>query len=149
MSTWTWRRGRDEWMPLIPPRFRWPILILWVLEPITRGLDYITGDSPGTTTSLTFIEQAMPLQAWGALCLIGGVGITVGFIWRSPIIRLGGLHIAGATYATLTIGLAARTIERGGDGFRTPTMFAIFALTYWCAALGYAVAERDAKATEQ
>lgn len=79
----------------------------------------------------------MPLWAWGMLCLISGLLVATGFIGRWPSPTILGLHMAGTTYGALTIGLAAKTIERGGDGFRTPVMFAIFAVTCWAAALGY------------
>lgn len=128
---------RGNWVPLIPPKFRWPILALWTLEPVARGLDYVTGDQPSTSSSLSFVEQAMPLQMWGVLFLLGGVMCIGGFVMRWPRITVLGLHTAGTTYAAIGIGLAAAAIDRGGDGFRTPVMFAVFALTFWLAAFGY------------
>lgn len=130
-------RRRDRWVPLIPPRYRWPILILWIVEPITRGLDYVTGDFPDNGQQLSVVERSLPLQAWGVLCLVAGVTILVGFVWRLPKVAIAGLHVAGATYMTLTIGLLAAVPYPPTDGFRGPTMFAIFALSYWFAALGY------------
>ncbi|QZD98893.1 membrane protein [Gordonia phage Tracker] len=129
------RTGR--WTPLIPLPVRVVILALWALEPISRGLDYLTGDQPGVTQSLTRIEQAFPLQVWGGFCFISGAMILVGFAGRWRRLAILGLYFAGATYVALGCGLAAVVIERGGDGFRTPVMFFVFGLTYWAAAIGY------------
>nr|AAY16513.1 hypothetical protein GTE5p031 [Gordonia phage GTE5] len=134
---------KGGWVPLIPLPVRMIILILWAIEPISRGLDYITGDAPNVTQSLNAVEGALPLQAWGAFCLTAGVLILAGFAGRWKRIAISGLHIAGATYFCLAVGLTDTAIERGGDGFRTPVMFFIFALTYWCAAFGYALVRRE------
>lgn len=142
---WKWPFHRGDWVPLIPERFRWPILLLWAAEPIARGMDYITGDAPGTTQSLTFVEQAMPLQGWGTLCLVGGLLVLFGYVGRWVMVSVWGLHLVASTYAALAVGLVAKTIERGGDGFRTPVMFAVFAITFWLAALGYLAGEKQRK----
>ncbi|AXH49784.1 minor tail protein [Gordonia phage Pleakley] len=134
---------KGNWTPLIPIHIRAVILALWAIEPITRGLDYITGDKPGVTQSLSAVEGAFPLQVWGAFCLTGGVLILTGFAGRWRRVAITGLHIAGATYCALAIGLTDTAIGRGGDGFRTPVMFFVFALTFWSAAIGYAVIRRD------
>lgn len=128
---------RGEWVPLVPTPFRWSILALWVLEPVVRGIDYVTGNGLTTTNSLTFVEQAMPLWAWGLLFLAGGTLSTSGLLLRWPRMTILGLHIAGTTYAAMALGLAMKVFERGGEGFRTPVMFAVFALTFWFAAFGY------------
>ena len=128
---------RGEWVPLVPTPFRWSILALWVLEPVVRGIDYVTGNGLTTTNSLTFVEQAMPLWAWGLLFLAGGALSTGGLLLRWPRMTILGLHIAGTTYAAMALGLAVKVFERGGEGFRTPVMFAVFALTFWFAAFGY------------
>ncbi|AKI28682.1 hypothetical protein GTE6_40 [Gordonia phage GTE6] len=138
---------RGDWVPLIPTSFRWPILALWVLEPVVRGIDYVTGDGPNTTNSLTFVEQAMPLWAWGLLFLAGGSLSISGFLLRWPRMTILGLHIAGTTYAAMALGLTVKAVERGGDGFRTPVMFAVFALTFWFAAFGYLQQWRIEQAT--
>lgn len=132
-----------EWTPLIPIQVRAVILALWAIEPISRGLDYITGDKPDVTQSLSAIEAAFPIQVWGIFCLTSGILILSGFAGRWRRIAIAGLHIAGATYCALAVGLADAAISRGGDGFRTPVMFFVFGLTFWAAAIGYGVARRD------
>ncbi|MCF8609453.1 hypothetical protein L5G28_04665 [Gordonia sp. HY285] len=97
----------------------------------------MTGDLPGTTSSLTFVGTAMPLQLWSVLFLAAGITVAAGFLGRWPNITIAGLHVMRCTYAALAIGLIVKCVERGGDGFRTPMMFAIFAATCWSAALGY------------
>lgn len=133
---WFWKI-RGNWVPLIPLGFRWPILLLWMLEPIARGLDYVTGENPETSHSLTFVESAMPLQVWGCLFLTGGIFTAIGFGMLWPRMAILGLHIAGTTYASMSLGLAVETLKLDGDGFRTPVMFAVFAATFWLAAFGY------------
>lgn len=131
---------RGDWVPLIPTSFRWPILAMWVIEPVVRGIDYVTGDGPNTTNSL-------PLWAWGPLYLAGGSLSISGFLLRWPRMTILGLHIAGTTYAAMALGLAVKASERGGDGFRTPVMFAVFAFTFWFAAFGYLQQWRIEQAT--
>lgn len=148
---------QGDWTPTIPFPLRAVILAVWAFEPISRGLDYITGDGPNVTRSLTKVEAAFPLPVWGIFCLIAGILIVFGFAGRWRQMSILGLHLAGATYFALGVGLAAAVIERGGDGFRTPVMFFVFAITYWSAAVGYAMNSRtrlvvvddpDAKATD-
>lgn len=133
---------RGEWTPLIPIVARMFILYLWASEPISRGLDYITGDGPNVTRSLTAIEAALPLHVWGLFCLAGGGLVVMGFSGRWRLFAIAGLHICGVTYFGLAIGLSEPVVDRGGDGFRTPWMFFVFALTFWAAAIGYAAAPR-------
>lgn len=128
-----------DWTPTIPFPLRAVILAVWAFEPISRGLDYLTGDGPNVTQSLSFIEAAFPLQIWGFFCLTAGILIVLGFAGRWRQISILGLHLAGATYFALAVGLSATVFERGGDGFRTPVMFFVFAITYWSAAIGYAM----------
>lgn len=133
---------RGQWTPLIPIVVRMFILYLWASEPISRGLDYVTGDGPNVTRSLSAIEAALPLHVWGLFCLTGGGMIVIGFTGRWRLVAIAGLHICGVTYFGLAVGLTEQVWGRGGDGFRTPWMFFVFALTFWAAAIGYAAAPR-------
>lgn len=128
---------RGNWTPLLPVAVRLLVVMLPPLETFFRGLDYITGDQPGTTSSLTFVEQALPLWGWGLLCLVSSVLILAGFAGRWPNPAIIGFAIGGSTYLSLAYGLALKTLERGGDGFRTPTMFVVFGLVFWGMAWGY------------
>lgn len=130
-------RRRDWWALAMPTRFRFAILCCWTLEPIIRGIDYITGESTSTSYRLSVVENAAPLSFWGALFLLGGILTLLGIAgrWMWPI-SVGSL-VCGATYLTIALGLTVECIERGGDGFRTPTMFAIFGITWLTMAIGY------------
>ena len=112
--------------------------ILIAIEAVARGIDYLTGDHPDTTSSLTAIEKAMPLQWWGALCLFAGAGVLIGMLGRWATMIIGCSMIGGATYLTLAVGLAMKAWERDGDGFRTPVMFVVVGIVWFCIAWGTA-----------
>lgn len=131
----TIQRGR--WTPLLPLTVRLMVVTLPPLETLLRGIDYVTGDQPSTTNSLTFVEQLLPLWGWGLLCIVSALCILVGFAGRWPGPAIFGFAVGGSTYLSLTYGLALKTVERGGDGFRTPVMFAVFGLVFWGMAWGY------------
>lgn len=128
---------RGKWTPLLPVAVRLMVVVLPPLETLLRGIDYITGDAPSTTNSLTFVEQLLPLWAWGLLCIGSAVTILTGFAGRWPGPAILGFAVGGSTYLSLAYGLALKTVERGGDGFRTPTMFVVFGLVFWGMAWGY------------
>lgn len=127
-----WQMGNFD------PRILLLIKLLIATEAILRGIDYVTGDSPETTSSLTAIEKAMPLEWWGILCLIAGGGLIVGMLGRWFTLMIGSCMVGGATYVTLSVGLAMKAYERSGDGFRTPVMFAVFGIIWFCMAWGIA-----------
>lgn len=130
-------RRRNWWILRLPVPLRFAILFAWGLEPISRGVDYITGDKPGITSSLSYVEDSAPLWFWGLCCLIGGLLVCFGlfFRWLWPLIA--GSLLCGATYFTLSIGLIMVCIDRGGDGFRTPVMFLLFSFTWFVMGFGY------------
>lgn len=108
------------------------VVCLLAVDPIARGLDYIAGDGPDVTRSLSAVEAAAPLWFWGTLCLIlAAVALLGAVIERyEPIILAGTLGFA--LYATFAAGLAAAVVDRGWppDGFRTPVMFLVIA-AFW------------------
>lgn len=128
---------RGTWTPLPPLPARLAVIAVPPLETMARGWDYITGDQPSTTNSLTFVEQLMPLWVWGLLCIVSASLVYLGFFgrWAAPSVI--GFALGGSTYTALAYGLALKTLERGGDGFRTPVMFAVFGLVFWGLAYGY------------
>ncbi|QGH79294.1 minor tail protein [Gordonia phage Sukkupi] len=128
-----------DWTPTIPFPLRAAILALWAFEPVSRGVDYLTGADLKNTTTLSEVEKAFPLPVWGLFCLVSGIMILVGFAGRWRRVSILGLYFAGATYLALAVGFASAVWDRGGDGFRTPVMFLVFGLTYWLAAIGYVV----------
>ena len=131
------RIQRGTWTPLLPVAIRLLVVALPPLETLLRGIDYVTGDQPSTTNSLTFVEQLLPLWAWGVLCIGSAVMILAGFAGRWPRPSIIGFAVGGSTYLSLAYGLALKTVERGGDGFRTPTMSIVFGLVFWGMAWGY------------
>lgn len=134
---------KGTWTPLLPYEARIFVVMLPCAEAILRGIDYVTGDQDSTTQSLTFVEKAMPLAVWGVLFLVAGLLTALGF-WRKWVwVCVAGLHVGGATYMSMAVGLAAKAWERGGDGFRTPVMFVVFALAFWGMAIGYSMQARD------
>lgn len=134
---------RGKWTPLLPYESRIAVVILIPIEAILRGIDYVTGDKDTTTSSLTFVEKAMPLEYWGILFLLAGGLTGLGFAMKWPYVCILGLHISGVVYLSMTAGLVLKTWERGGDGFRTPVMFLIFALASWGMAIGYTIQMRE------
>ena len=127
-----WRMGHFD------PKVALLCCIMIAIEALARGLDYATGDHPDTSNSLTQIEKAMPLQWWGFLCMIAGGGVLIGMLGKWATMIIGCSMIGGATYMTLAVGLAMKTVDREGDGFRTPTMFLIFGVIWFCIAWGTA-----------
>jgi hypothetical protein len=130
MRRGSWRPGEFDYRLVIA------FGVMIYLEALVRGLDYVTGDLPHTTSSLTFVEQAMPLWAWGILCIVAGGGSLVGLLGRWYPVLIGCALVGGASYFTLSLGLAAKAYERYGDGFRTPVMFLMFSLIWFCIAYG-------------
>ncbi len=156
---------RRVWRPWLPADVSALILGLLAFQAVNRGVDYFLGDRDTTTQSLTVVEQAMPLQAWGTIFCIGG--LLVGFgMWRKradPIVW--GAVVLMATYTALAWGLMLRMIERGTaladfwlelgefdlagtvaawpwDGWRTPTSFIVTAILWGFIGWGTRVMQR-------
>ena len=122
-----------RWRPAMTGGFYWVVVVVYALEATTRAVDYLGGDRPGITRSLTVIEQAMPLTWWGgdSASRVGN-----GRCWRGePPADAGnrrrgrrrrGVH--GPAY-----GLTLKMLERGmpPDGYRTPVDFGAKALVWW------------------
>lgn len=123
---------RGPWRPGMPQDVSALIVTVFAVQMVVRGLDYITGDRDGITTSLTVVERAMPLQAWGALFLAAAGTILTGMALRHATPIIYGALLAAGLYAGLTWGLTLRMIERGWpwDGWRTPTQF-LTAVAFW------------------
>lgn len=110
------------------------LVAMWVfgLEAFVRGIDYITGDRADVTQALSVVEEALPLQAWGAIILAGTTLFLGGVIFKKHNPIIGGALILMATYTALSVGLFIRMVERGWpwDGFRTPLLFVAVATLY-------------------
>ncbi|QNQ90706.1 hypothetical protein GP475_08695 [Corynebacterium poyangense] len=129
---------RGDWRPGLPAPVSRLVIWLLALEILDRGVDYALGDPPGVTNSLTIVEEAMPLPAWGALCLIAGITVIVGILTKQHVgIVLGSLWAAGI-YAALSWGLFLKFLERGEpwSGWRTPVHFLMMAGVWALIAVG-------------
>ncbi|AEK36232.1 putative membrane protein [Corynebacterium variabile DSM 44702] len=123
---------RGQWRPGMPQDVSALIVTVFTVQMLIRGLDYITDDRDGVTASLTVVERAMPLQAWGVLFLAAAGAVIAGMALRRSAIIISGALLAAGLYAGLTWGLTLRMIERGWpwDGWRTPTQF-LTAVAFW------------------
>lgn len=128
---------RGAWVPLIPMRYRWPILALLGATPILIGLDYLMG---AHGVALSQVEQAAPLWLWGWALLTAGFLIEVGYLMRWPRTTITGLHLSGVLLAVIAVGLGWELVDLGvAGGFRTAWLYLAVALASWWAALGYAM----------
>ncbi|MGC5027479.1 hypothetical protein ACLQ3K_22245 [Tsukamurella sp. DT100] len=137
---------RGSWVPLLPRAARYAVVSIVPIEPILRGFDYAL---PGAETAqqLSIIERAMPMPAWGAMCVLAGVLALVGFLglWRR--VAIAGLWVGGSTYVALAVGQWVAVLgEPWLDGIRGPGIVTIFALAQLGMALGYAQQPDDLEA---
>lgn len=123
---------RGTWRPGMPQDVSALIVTVFTVQMVVRGLDYITGDRDGITTSLNVVERAMPLELWGVLFLAASGIIFSGILLRHATPIIYGSLLAAGLYAGMTWGLTLRMIERGWpwDGWRTPTQF-LTAVAFW------------------
>ena len=109
------------------------VVTVFAAEAMVRAIDYIGGDRHGITSSLTVIEQAMPLTWWGIVLLSVGI-LAIAGVWSGrPMLVIVAAIIGGATYFALAYGLTLRMLERGmpPDGYRTPVDFGAKATVWW------------------
>lgn len=133
---WTWLR-RGDWSPLIPYPFRGVIMLAWVLLPIPYGFDYLQED-PARQNRLTAVEKAMALSTWGWIMIVAGLLASASLLMRWRMRSVVSLHVLGALWLTLGIGLLMDSFSQwGGDGYRGAVMFFAVSTTYWAAAIGY------------
>lgn len=138
-------------------------MTILAIQALVRGTDYLLGDREGVTQSLSVAEQAMPLQAWGAIFSIGGAAVLWG-IWKSkPRAIMSGAGWLMAAYGAIAWSLFLKMLDRATpwadfwghvrdpsltlawlqdvvaafpwDGWRTPTTFVTAALIW--AAIGW------------
>lgn len=107
--------------------------------PFVAGIDFLLGER---AAALSVVERAMPAQAWGALLVLAGTLAVGGYVGRWPKLCIAGLHITGALFFALAVGVAWAQIDEQG-GFRGPWLYLIVAAASWLAALGYADQTRD------
>ncbi|MBU5654352.1 hypothetical protein KPA07_05425 [Corynebacterium aurimucosum] len=115
-----WPQNRDSWLaqrqgdwsPGMPSLISFIIFGLFTVQGAIRGVDYITGDRPDVTQSLTVVEQAMPLQWWGALFLMAFLVVTVGMVFRRHNIIIAGCLYFVVLYSGITWGLTMKMLTR-------------------------------------
>lgn len=125
---------RADWVPLIPVRYRRPIMILLALTPFVAGVDFLMGENSDT---MTVVERAMPAYVWGILLVVAGILSVGGYLARRPGLCIAGLHLSGCFFFALSAGIAWASIDETG-GFRGPWLYLVIAAACWLAALGYA-----------
>lgn len=125
---------RGTWQPLLPPRYRWPTVLLLVFASPVAGIDFLLGEN---SAAQSVVEQSMPAAVWGALFLLGGTLAVGGYVGRWPHVCIAGLHIAGALWMALAVGVGFTQID-GMGGFRGPYVYLAVSLASWFSALGYA-----------
>lgn len=106
------KRHQGTWRPGMPVMVSGLILAVYNFQQYIRGLDYVTGDRPDTTESLTVVEQAMPLPMWGAAFLMVAFIVTAGMVLRQARILITGCLLSVVLYAGLTWGLAMKMLAR-------------------------------------
>ena len=121
-----------KWQPGLQPDFAMAFIFLVSWESINRGVDYLLGDSPGVTKSLTFVERAMPLQLWGIIFIATGFLVAGGAIAHrfGPI--LAGSLLGFASYTSLAVGTVVAVWDRGlpPDGWRAPNQLMVIGLLF-------------------
>lgn len=114
------------------------VLVLFTLQMLNRGVDYLGDDRDGVTASLSVAERAMSLQMWGILFLTVSLTIFAGVILRREMLIIYGAVVAAGLYGGLAWGLFLRMVERGWpwDGWRTPCQFLTAGLFWLLVAYG-------------
>lgn len=110
-SSWLTRKQGD-WQPGMPTFISFVILGLFTTQGANRGVDYITGDRPDVTQSLTVVEQAMPLHYWGILFLIASTVVAAGMLFRRAQVIITGCLCFVVLYSGITWGLTVKMLTR-------------------------------------
>lgn len=143
-----WLR-RGTWEPLLPRAARYAVVGIVPIEPVGRGYDYLTEGPAEDAASLSIVEHLLPIQAWGAVCLVAGLVGLVGLNMRWPVPAILGIFLGGCVEATLAVGQwAAVAGVPWFDGIRGPVITTIFAVAQLGMSAGYflqVLNERDAR----
>lgn len=105
-------RKQGDWQPGMPTFISLVILGLFTAQGANRGVDYITGDRPDVTQSLTVVEQAMPLHYWGVLFLIASTVVATGVLFRRAQVIITGCLFFVVLYSGITWGLTVKMLTR-------------------------------------
>lgn len=140
---------RGDWVPLLPQGARLGVVTAVPIEPILRGLDYVL---PGVEDSqqLSFIERAMPLDAWGVLCLATGLLALAGFLGRWQRVAATGLWLGGSVYVALAVGQWIAVADQPWlDGIRGPAIVTLLAVAQLGMGAGYSLQPDDADVAKE
>jgi hypothetical protein len=153
-DSWLARRQGD-WSPGMPSLISFIIFGLFTAQGANRGVDYITGDRPDVTQSLTVVESAMPLQVWGVLFLMASAVVATGVVFRQYKAIITGCLFFVVLYSGITWGLTVKMFGRmtpPSDFWRalvdpniyapTPLMWVIIALMCVCCSVLTIVAKK-------
>lgn len=124
---------RGGWVPLIPVRYRMPIMFMFGLTPLVAGVDYMLGEE---SELLSAIETALDPFWWGLFLVISGILTVWGYSFRWPKACILGLYSSGSIFFVLAVGVATKSIGILG-GFRSPWFYLIIAVSSWLSAIGY------------
>lgn len=105
-------RRQGDWHPGMPSLISLIIFTLFTVQGANRGVDYITGDRPDVTQSLTVVEQAMPLQCWGILFLLASIIVIAGMLFRQHKVIITGCLFFVVLYSGITWGLTMKMLSR-------------------------------------
>lgn len=132
------RIPRGRWRAGMPQDVSALIVIMFTLQMLNRGVDYLGGDRDGVTVSLAVAERAMPLQMWGVLFTAVSLTIFAGIFLRREMPIIYGSVVAAGLYGGLSWGLFLLMVERGWpwDGWRTPCQFLTAGLFWMLIAYG-------------
>ena len=139
-----------KWRPGLQSDFAMVLIFLMAWESVNRGVDYLLGDSAGVSSSLSFVEKAMPLEAWGIIFLMNGFLVAGGAIAHrfGPI--MAGSLLGFAAYTSLAVGMAVAVWDRGlpPDGWRAPNQLLVVGLLFGLIGLSSYFKRTAAIATE-
>lgn len=139
-----------KWRPGLQPDFAMAFILLLAWESVNRGADHLLGDSPGVSSSLSFVEKAMPIEAWGIIFLVNGALVAGGAIAHRFIPILAGSLLGFAAYTSLAVGMVVAVWGRGlpPDGWRAPNQFMVIGLLFGLIGLSAYFKRTAAIATE-
>lgn len=126
------RADRRRWEPGLQQDLSLMVMYLFSLEPLVRGLDYVTGDNASVSEALRPVEEAMPLWVWGAIFIVASVLFIAGVARRRHNFIIVGSLLTVATYGTFAVGVMFEIAGEGWpwDGYRRVVMYIVWAAVY-------------------
>lgn len=126
------RTDRRRWEPGLQQDLSLAVMYLLSLEPLVRGIDYITGDRGPVSSALRPVEEAMPLWAWGTIFIAASALFIVGTARRKHNFIIAGSLLTVATYGAFSVGVMFDIASEGWpwDGYRRAVMYVVWAAVY-------------------